>query len=133
MEIQAFLLCDSVVQDAQSGKSFVHGVFDRIWVKALPAVHRTCAIFFRIRFEDQGQHNLTLLVVPPSGLSSPMPVIPITVGPPENVAQGVINIEGLPIPEEGRYEIELLIDDVSQARYILHVIDIREQSHGSTH
>ena len=28
MEVQAFLLCHSAVQ---TGKSFVHGIFDRIW------------------------------------------------------------------------------------------------------
>jgi hypothetical protein len=110
----------------------VQGVFDRIWVRALPAVHRACAVFFRVSFDDQLEHSINLNVIPPSGLRNQTPAIPITVGP-TNVAQGTINIEGLPIPEEGRYEIQLLIDGTRVARYTLDVIDIREQSHGTTH
>jgi hypothetical protein len=132
MEVQAFLLCDSVAQDATSGKSVVYGVFDKIWVRALPAVHRNCALFFRIRFDDQNQHNVSLNLIPPSGLRNEMPAIPVAVGP-TNIAQGTINVEGLPIPEEGRYEIQFLVDGVRIASYMLDVIDMREQTHGTTH
>jgi hypothetical protein len=132
MEVQAFLLCDSVVQDVQTGKSFVHGIFDRIWARSFPAVHRSCAAFFRIRFDDQGDHSVSLNLIAPSGLRQPTPSIPVTVGP-TNIAQGTINIQGLPFPEEGRYEFELRVDDRRVARYMLDVIAVGEQSHGNVH
>jgi Family of unknown function (DUF6941) len=132
MEVQAFLLCDSVVQDAQTGKSFVHGIFDRIWTRSFPAVHQSCAAFFRIRFDDQGNHNVSLNLIAPSGLRQPTPSIPVTMGS-TNVAQGTINIQGLPLPVEGRYEFELLVDQQRVARYMLDVIAIGEQSRGTTH
>jgi len=131
-DVQAFLLCDSVVQDAQSGKSSVQGVFDRIWTRVLPAVHPTCAVFFRVRFDDQSEHRIVLVIVAPSGLRSEMPPIPVVIGP-TNVGQGTINIEGLPIPEEGRYEIHMLVDGNRAAIYNLDVINISERNHGTTH
>lgn len=131
-EVQAFLLCDSVIRDAQSGKAFLQGVFDRIWVRALPATHRECAAYFRIRFEDQARHSFNLNIKAPSGLSQPTPESPIVLGP-TNIAEGAIKIEGLPLPDEGRYEIQFLIDGTKVATYILDVINTGDQSHGSIH
>jgi hypothetical protein len=132
MEVQAFLLCDSVVQDAQTGKSFVHGIFDRISARSFPAVHQFCAAFFRIRFDDQGDHSVSLTLIAPSGLRQAMPSIPVAIGP-TNIAQGTINIQGLPFLEEGRYEFELLVDERRVASYMLDVLAVGDSSHGNLH
>jgi hypothetical protein len=131
MEVQAFLLCDSVVQDAHTGKTIVHGIFDRLSSKTFPAVHPSCAIFFRIRCDNQGDHSVIINVVAPSNMRQQMPTLPVRVGP-TNVAQGTIHIQGLPLPVEGRYEFELLFDGQRLAGYMLDAIAIGE-SHGSVH
>jgi hypothetical protein len=132
MEVQAFLLCDSVVQDSQTGKTFVQGIFDRVSTRSFPAVHQACSAFYRIRFDGQGDHSISLTLIAPSGLRQPMPSIPLAMGP-TNIAQGTINIQGLPFMEEGRYEFELNVDAQRVASYSLDVIAIERQSHGTTH
>jgi hypothetical protein len=131
LEVQAFLLCDSVMRDAQTGKAIIHGVFDRIWATNFPAVHKSCAAYFRIRIDDVSRdYKLELVVVTPSGLRQPMPEIPLAVA--NSLAEGNINIEGLPLPEAGSYEIELRINKSRVARFFLTVLTVgtEEQTHG---
>ncbi len=134
MEVQAFLLCDSVMRDSQSGKTVLTGIFDRIWVRSIPAAHSSCAVYFRIRFdqsESTSNQQLALRITPPSGLSQTAPEIPLTVAN-NFMAEGSISIAGLPLPEEGEYEIELLVSGNRVSRYFLTVNRI-EVPHGTVH
>ena len=132
MDVQAFLLCDSVVQDALTGKTSVNGIFDNISSKTFPAVHPSCFIFFRIICDSPGDHSVVINVVAPSGIREQMPTISIRVGP-TNLAKGIVQIQGLPLPVEGRYEFELLFDGQRLAGYMLDAIAIGGESHGSVH
>jgi hypothetical protein len=108
----------------------IHGVFDRIWAKKFPAVHSSCAVYFRIRFDEVPPDcKLAIVVVTPSGLRQPMPEVPVAIA--NGLAQGNINIEGFPLPEPGDYELELLINGSRAAGFLLTAANV-EQTHERT-
>ena len=72
--VQAFLLCDSVVVDARSGKAVVQGIFDRIMSKSFPAVHPNCSIYARIRLlQGRSCEFAIALQTPSGGVERPLP------------------------------------------------------------
>ena len=131
VEVLAFLVCDSTMKDASTGKATLSGIFDRLWARQFPCLHPRCSIYFRLRFLDQNTKatELTLVITSPSGMKQAMPsvTLPVQEG---GIAEGSINIEGLPFPAEGAYEIELRIDNERLTGYPLTVMKLEERPNG---
>jgi len=99
-DLIAFLLCDSVARDASSGKAIITGVFDRIWVPALPAAHPSmCAYFrFRVAGERPAQISIQIRFKRPSGIEQTSPPLPAMAGQ-NGIVEGSVNLQGFPIEE----------------------------------
>jgi len=119
IEVQAFLLCNLVTRDAQTGLSAIHGIFDQYSAESFPAIHNSCTVFYRLFFQQaENSHILALAIVLPSGARIELPGTAFTVDG-THIAEGTINLTRIPLPEQGRYEIELIVDGYRAARYLL--------------
>jgi len=123
VQVQAFLLCDSVARDQMTGKAIITGVFDRIWCPGFPAVHQSMAAYIRLRLsgEDGATRRLQLSIRNPAGVNQNGPELPVTV-PPTNVLESVIVLQGLPFESEGAYAFELALDGRILSRFELSVL-----------
>jgi len=119
VEVQAFLICDSVMRDSQTGKFIINGVFERVWAPAFPVGLPQLSAYFRIRVENKASpHTVALSLASPSGVREKMPPLGLAVSP-NGIAEGSINIMGFPFHSPGEYRIELLIDDTIVAGFTL--------------
>lgn len=55
----AILLCDQVITENETGKKSIIGVFDRIWAKEFPAIHKPAAIYIRIA-DAEGTYDMRI-------------------------------------------------------------------------
>lgn len=121
IRVQAFLLCDSVVVDSQTGKTGVQGVFDRIWCRSFPAMHPNCTLYARLDLGNEDSCEVQLSFRSPSGLrQAPMPpqrISPAPDGTP--IANLFIQMQGFPVPEPGRYVFGLIVDGEEIAEFQL--------------
>lgn len=132
MVVQAFLLCDSVMRDGQTGKMIVSGIFDKVMATQFPAVHPKCSLYFRLRFDPSGElenRRIHLALIAPSGMRQVMPPVVINV-PPNGVTDGNIDIMGLPLGEPGEHQIELYVENEKRSSYALTVVQIPAPSEG---
>jgi hypothetical protein len=122
VSLSAFLLCDSVARDAGTGKAIINGVFDRIWTRALPAVHASMAFYFRLVFDDPAEpHRFSLRYESPSHVQQMMgPELNLNVGA-TGVAEGAMNIQGFVLPEAGQYRFSLFVDGEVVGDFIMTV------------
>jgi hypothetical protein len=124
--VQAFLLCDSVVVDARSGKTVIQGIFDRIMSKAFPAVHPNCALYARINLRQGNSCEFEIAVQSPSG-SIERPMAPQrVVGAEGDYAQMIIQVQGLPVQEPGRYVLSLILNGQIAAEFPFTAISVAE-------
>lgn len=119
LQVSAFLLCDAVVRDVQTGKTVIQGIFDTVFAPSFPAVHPALAAYFRIQFD--GRPNIrvaaSLAIDIPSGLRTISPELELVNMGPTGTTEGWINIQGLNFPEPGQYTFELLINGDPVATY----------------
>jgi hypothetical protein len=119
IEVQAFLLCNFVARNAQTGLSAIHGIFDQYSAESFPAIHGSCTVFYRLYFQQvDNSHVLALAIILPSGAKIELPGTRFTLDGTQ-IAEGTINLTRIPLPEQGRYEIQLIVDGHWAARYLL--------------
>jgi len=118
--VQSFLLCDSVVIDAHSGKTTIQGVFDRLFALQYPATHPSCTLYVRLAADrKEGAPAVSMVVQRPSGAQEqPVPTQTLVVGE-DGIAQAIINVQGLPLPEAGIYTFVLVVDGSMVAEFKL--------------
>ena len=115
MNVELFALCDAATE--AGGKLNLLGAFDAIVAPALPAVHPSCAVALRIRFQriEAGTHRVKVAVVDADGKH----VIPpfgtdVTLRLAEQdesaVANLILNLQQLRMERYGRYSIDLAVD-----------------------
>jgi hypothetical protein len=117
VSVQAFLLCDSVVIDAQTGKTVIQGVFDKIFSQSFPAIHQHCALYIRLNLAEGHSCDVGIGVRSPSGIYE-RPMAPQRiVGLEGDVSQLIVQIQGLPVPAAGQYVLELVLDGLPAAQF----------------
>lgn len=110
LQIEAFLICDSVVQDGSTGKYVITGVFDNIWPEKLPAVYGSLTAYFRLRVvSEKKEFKLSIALSPPSRLREQMPDLPVA-SDANGKIEGSVMVVGLPLREEGRHEVQLCVN-----------------------
>jgi hypothetical protein len=121
LDVNAFLLCDSVVRDAQTGKTSIQGVFDTIYAPAYPALHPTLALYFRLCFDQPPSEPviIALALTTPSGQRREDPEAMRAVAGPNGTLEAWINVPSFNLPEAGRYCFELLVNGHAVADYIV--------------
>lgn len=114
INVLAFLICESVSRDAQSGKTSIQGVFDTVFAQSVPAIHPRLAIYFRLKVEvDNPDARLapSLAFVEPTGLRNVMPDLPSLNLGGSGLSDGIVNLQALNFSQFGSYEVELLLNN----------------------
>jgi hypothetical protein len=119
LDVNAFLVCDSVVRDAQTGKTSIQGVFDMIYAPGFPAVHPTLALYFRLCFDQPPSEpaRIALALTTPCGERREDPDAMRAASGPSGVLEAWINIANFNFPEPGRYCFELAVNGATVADY----------------
>lgn len=108
--IKAFLVCDKVIQDAQTGKKSLIGIFHEIKASTFPTVHQELWIYanltdahghyvFEIRFVNVSDGGRVV------GNSQPSP---ITIPGPLQTTELSALLHRVGLPSEGTYEFQLI-------------------------
>jgi hypothetical protein len=107
--VKAFLVCDQVIHDAQTGKKTLVGVFHELRAERFPAVHPVLWIYanltdargkyaFEIRLFDVERNNVLGQGNPPE----------ITIPGPLQTTELSAQLRNVQLPGPGTYEFQLL-------------------------
>ncbi len=110
--VKAFLICDQVIHDAQTGKKTLVGVFHELRADRFPAVHPVLWIYanltdargsyaFEIRFLDVERNKVLGNGTPP----------PINIPGPLQTTELSAQLRNVQLPGPGTYEFQLLTND----------------------
>jgi hypothetical protein len=127
MQVEIFALCDAATDSA--GKLNLLGTFDTLVAESFPSRHPQCALALRLRFRriEEGPHRVRIQIVDEDG----RPVVPsldaqfdVRCRPEvDSVSTNlVLNLQALPLPQAGRYSIDLAVDGREEASLPLYVI-----------
>lgn len=107
--LKAFLVCDQVIQDMQTGKKSLIGVFHELKATKFPAVHPSLWIYanlmdahgryaFEIRLVDVSRNEILGQGAPP----------PIDIPGPLQVTELSAQLRNVRLPGPGTFEFQLL-------------------------
>jgi hypothetical protein len=133
MKLEAFLLCDAATDTM--GKLNVLGAFDRVFLKAVPALYQGCTVAMRLRFNrsEVGVHRFEIRFVDQDGRD----VIKALNGEVEvnfssDATSGamnfVLNIVRVTFPYFGDYQVDLQVDGQPMASLPLVVCPIPDNT-----
>ena len=125
--LKAFLVCDQVIQDSQSGKKSLIGVFHELKASRFPAVHPALWIYanltdahgsytFEIRLLDVSRNEVLGRGAPP----------PIEIPGPLQVTELSAQLRNVQLPTAGTYEFQLLANEQLIATKAIRVAEIQE-------
>ncbi len=125
--LKAFLVCDQVIQDAQTGKKSLIGVFHELKASRFPAIHPSLWIYanltdahgqytFEIRLLDVGRNEVLGRGAPPA----------IEIPGPLQVTELSAQLRNVQLPTAGTYEFQLLANDQLVATKAIRVAEIQE-------
>ncbi len=108
----ALLVCDVIIQDKQTNKRTLVGLFDRLYTSSLPCVHPSLAIFVsltsghgkyacEIRCHHQQSGEVVFAVKGNVALRNPL-----------QVAELEFNVRSITFRSEGEYWLEFNVDGV---------------------
>ena len=116
LRAQSTLLCE-YARAGQNGSFDFLGVFDRIASPSVPAQHRSLAFVVQLICENEdglGKREATIQCLRPGGVPLLEQKVRMNIradgGTWLGAAKVVFNVQGLPIPEYGRYEFRLSVD-----------------------
>ena len=123
--VKAFLVCDQIIHDVQSGKKSVIGIFQDVRAERFPAVHPTLWIYanltnghgsyqFEIRLLDAKNRILGSGAPPKIDIPSPLQTI-----------EFAAKLRNVQLPEPGTYVFELRANDEVVATKSVKVVEIK--------
>jgi hypothetical protein len=116
----AFLVCETVIHDAQTQKKTVVGIFSHLLSEKVPS-SANVGLYGKL-VEGSGQYRLKIRLVHlkdeklvmEAGLDANWAV-------PEQPLELSINLRGLPIPDFGQYEFQMFANEVYLGRAVFRV------------
>lgn len=125
--LKAFLVCDQVIQDAQTGKKSLIGVFHELKATKFPAIHPALWIYanltdahgrytFEIRLLDVARDEVLGRGAPP----------PIEIPGPLQVTELSAQLRNVALPTAGTYEFQLLANEQLIATKAIRVTQLAE-------
>ncbi len=105
METKAFIVADEVVPGAQN-KAVINGVFDVVFAKSFPAMHKSLATFFA--FEGKNKKYKYELFLKYKG--NRMKITETEFDKNNKQHKVISKINNLPFPNEGEYIFEVDLD-----------------------
>jgi hypothetical protein len=121
-------LCDSVIQDAQTTKKSLIGIFTQVNAIGFPTVVNV-SVFARLT-DAEGKYRFRLDVV---NLNENKTIVslptPGDLEAPNQLAfvELVMQVQGLPIPSPGKYEFQLWGNDVYLGRTTMEALLLKQQ------
>lgn len=120
--VKAFLICDQIIQDAQTGKKSLIGVFHELRAERFPAVHPLLWIYanitdahgryvFQIRLVDLERNEVLGRGEPP----------PIDIPGPLQTTELSAQLRNVALPKPGTYEFQLVSNDAMVATKAIRV------------
>ena len=122
--VTSFLIADAVIQDRQTGKWSVIGIFDKIYGPDFPCVHPTLALY--IKFADaQGRYRVKV-EFRDSEDKRISAFEGIEFEAKDRLRGGDLGFSthGLPLQKPGRYQFQLYLNDEFSASVPLDVFKI---------
>jgi hypothetical protein len=117
----AFIVCDTVIQDAATNKRTLVGVFDRVQSAVAPLAINSLGLYAKL-VEGSGKYEIRVRLV---NLKDESPVMEIKAGAdwinPDEPMEMAFNFQGIPVPAFGTYEFQLYANDIFLGRAILKV------------
>jgi hypothetical protein len=109
--IHALVLCDHVHRDKSTGKHTLIGTFNGISVKNdFPIKYGPVAIYMALSHWVHEQELGIQIVHNSINIVGKLPKIKIPKQGPNDRCEFGLNLPPLPLPEPGRYEIQILVD-----------------------
>ncbi len=106
--VQAFLVCDSVIIDSQTGKKSLIGTFTHLWAPRFPCQHHQMGIYFCLTdAEGVYEFELRLAYLDQDVIVGKATLSPFTIKDRLEIHDFGINIPSLVFPGPGRYEFRL--------------------------
>ena len=119
----AILTCDTIIIDAATRKKSLIGLFDQINAQATPTTQR---LGFYARLTDaEGEYTFIVRIVQlgkEEKLIAAVRTDPITCKDRLGFLDIALNTPPIPIPEFGRYELQLFSNDVYIGRALVNVV-----------
>jgi hypothetical protein len=108
----SLLICDLVIQDKQTNKRTLVGLFDRLFTTKLPCMHPSLTLFVsltsghgqykcEIVCRHQKSNEIAFKVKGTVGFQNPLQVVEL-----------VFNVQGITFRNEGEYWVEFKVDEV---------------------
>jgi hypothetical protein len=124
--VKAFLVCDQIIQDAQSGKKSLIGVFHELRAERFPAVHPALWIYANLT-DAHGRYHFQLRLVDVErgdvlGRGEP-PAIDIP-GPLQTTELSA-QLRNVALPRPGTYEFQLISNEQMVATKAIRVAQVR--------
>lgn len=107
----SLLVCDTAATDPSTGKKSLIGIFDRVWVRQFPA-QRTITVYGKLT-DAEGNYQLKVKFVQ----TRTGRLVAEAEGEGQftnrlGSSDFYVELPSLPIPEEGRYEFQILANDI---------------------
>jgi hypothetical protein len=126
ISLQMLALADQVIS-ADDGKKSIIGIFDKIFVRALPANHPRMVLFITLLGKVDESDVVQLQFVAPSGAELDTKELKFQFG--ENGrANIIVNLEGFPIQEVGQYLMSISHGELELGSYAFDVIRVEEKT-----
>lgn len=106
--IQAFLVCDSVIEDSLTKKKSLIGLFTHLQAMTFPFQHHQIGLYFCLTDAEGTYHfDIDLMHVNSDQLVCRASLPDIVIGDRLQIADFGINVPALLFPSPGRYEFRL--------------------------
>jgi hypothetical protein len=121
----AFIVCDTVIQDAATQKRTLVGVFDRVNSPIAPVMLNSVGLYAKL-VEGSGQYAIKVRLV---NLKDESLIMEIRADAEWNVPDDPMelgfNFAGIPLGDFGTYEFQLYANDVYLGRAVLKAIKLQ--------
>jgi hypothetical protein len=126
--VKAFLVCDTIIHDAQTNKRSLIGVFHDLGSTQFPAVHPNLWIYANLT-DAKGKYEFEfrLLDVTRNALVGGAKPPPIEIGDPRQTAEFSAQLRNLTLPAPGVYEFHLLANNDLIATKAIRVVHVDGQ------
>ena len=123
--IQAFLVCDSVIEESLTKKKSLIGIFTHLQAATFPFQHHQLGLYFCLTDAEGTYHlEIDLVYVNTDQLVCRASLPDIAIHDRLQIADFGINIPALLFPAPGRYEFRLRMNSRVIAQKDFHVIQL---------
>ncbi len=123
--VQAFLVCDSVIEDSLTKKKCLIGIFTHLQAMTFPFHHQQLGLYFCMTDAEGTYHfDIDLVYVNTEQLVCRAALPKIVIGDRLQISDFGINIPSLLFPAPGRYEFRLRMDGCLIAQKDFNVIQM---------